>query len=167
MECRYSTIKDFDMNQADGISVSLWLQGCEHKCEGCFNKSTWSFEDGKKFTKKTIETVLYYLVKDDIHKNLSILGGEPLSSNKLDMLLELIIQTKKINKDIQIWIWTGYVIEELNKKQKEILNYIDVLVDGPYVKSKHNPTRYKGSYNQRVIDIKQTLKQGSIVLWEE
>lgn len=165
MECRYSAIKDFDMNQAEGISVSLWMQGCEHKCEGCFNKSTWSFEDGKKFTKKTIETVLYYLAKDDIHKNLSILGGEPLSSNKLEMLLELIIETKKINKDIQVWVWTGYMFEDI--KHLDIVKHIDVLVDGPYVKSKHNPTRYKGSYNQRVIDVKQTLKQGNIVLWEE
>lgn len=151
-KCRYSAIKDFDMNQSNGVCVSLWMQGCEHRCEGCYNEETWDFEGGYEFTEKTIVKILDLLTKDDIHKNLSILGGESLSPNKIEHLTSLVKAVKQLNEDIQVWIWTGYLYEDI--KHLELINYTDVLIDGKYEKEHHEPTRYKGSSNQKIHYLK-------------
>lgn len=163
-KCRYNSIKDFDINQSEGISVSLWMQGCEHHCEGCYNKDTWDFNKGYEFTYETIDKIINLLTKDNIHKNLSILGGESLSPNKIEMITYLVKKVKEVNCEIKIWIWSGYLFDDI--KHLDLINYIDVLVDGKYNKKLHNPTRYKGSDNQKVYDVKNTLLNGYNVFYE-
>lgn len=162
-KCRYAAIKDFDINQSDDISVSLWMQGCEHKCMGCYNINTWDFSKGIEFTKETEDLIVHMLTKDDIHKNLSVLGGESLSPNKINSLTKLFKRVKNLNKNIQIWVWTGYLWEEV--KNIDVIKYIDVLIDGRYEKELHNPTRYKGSDNQRVIDVQNSLIRDRVVFY--
>lgn len=164
-KCKYAAIKDFDINQSDGISVSLWMQGCEHRCEGCHNVDTWDFNKGYDFTDDTINKIKYLLKKDGIHKNLSVLGGESLSSNKIDMLYKLFEQVKEMDDSIEIWVWTGYLFEDV--KDMPLIEYIDFLIDGKYDKSLHITNRYFGSSNQRIIDIKESLKQNKIIIKKE
>ena len=163
MDARYITIKDFDMNQGDGINVSLWMQGCEHKCEGCYSPHTWDFNSGHIFTANTIDFIIDLLSKDGIHKNLSILGGETLSPNKIGPLTELEKKKKKELPDTKIFLWTGYTWDCV--KQLNLVKHLDVIVDGRYEKDQHNPSRYKGSSNQRVIDVQKSLATGEIVLY--
>ena len=96
MDARYITIKDFDMNQGDGINVSLWLSGCEHKCPGCYSPHTWDFNQGELFTPKTIDFIINLLKKDNIHKNLSILGGEPLCPENVEGVINLCKQIREV-----------------------------------------------------------------------
>lgn len=163
MDARYITIKDFDMNQGDGINVSLWMQGCEHKCEGCYSPHTWDFNSGHIFTANTIDFIIDLLSKDGIHKNLSILGGETLSPNKIGPLTELVTRVKKELPDTKIFLWTGYTWDCV--KQLNLVKHLDVIVDGRYEKDQHSPSRYKGSSNQRVIDVQKSLATGEIVLY--
>ena len=163
MDARYITIKDFDMNQGDGINVSLWMQGCEHKCEGCYSPHTWDFNSGHIFTANTIDFIIDLLSKDGIHKNLSILGGETLSPNKIGPLTELVTRVKKELPDTKIFLWTGYTWDRIN--HLNLVKHLDVIVDGRYEKDQHNPSRYKGSSNQRVIDVQKSLATGEIVLY--
>ena len=163
MDARYITIKDFDMNQGDGINVSLWMQGCEHKCEGCYSPHTWDFNSGHIFTANTIDFIIDLLSKDGIHKNLSILGGETLSPNKIGPLTELVTRVKKELPDTKIFLWTGYTWDSIN--HLNLVKHLDVIVDGRYEKDQHNPSRYKGSSNQRVIDVQKSLATGEIVLY--
>lgn len=165
MSCRYKAIKDFDINQSDGVSVSLWWQGCEHRCEGCYSPHTWSFEDGEEFTTDTIDYIVHLLTKDNVKKNLSILGGESLSPNKRDMMYLLVKTVREQVPNIQIWVWTGYLYEDI--KDVKAISLIDVLVDGKYEKELHNPTRYKGSSNQRVIDIQKSLEQKNVIFYKK
>ena len=163
MDARYITIKDFDMNQGDGINVSLWMQCCEHKCEGCYSPHTWDFNSGHIFTANTIDFIIDLLSKDGIHKNLSILGGETLSPNKIGPLTELVTRVKKELPDTKIFLWTGYTWDCV--KQLNLVKHLDVIVDGRYEKDQHKPSRYKGSSNQRVIDVQKSLATGEIVLY--
>lgn len=163
LSCKFNAIKDFDISQSEGISVSLWLQGCEHKCVGCFSPHTWDFNQGEDFTEETIEFIVHLLTKDEIHKNLSVLGGETLSTNKLGMLEKLLKRVKEINSDIQVWLWTGYTYEEVGNLS--LMSFVDILIDGKYEKELHNPTRYKGSDNQRVIDVKESKEQKKVIFY--
>lgn len=164
MIARYNTIKDFDMHQGDGINVSLWMQGCEHRCKGCYSPQTWDFNVGYEFTDETIDEIIHLLSKDKgIHKNLSILGGETLSPNKINILTKLVKKVKDILPKTRIFIWTGYTWNYIN--HYELVKYLDVLVDGMYVKELHNPSRFKGSSNQRVIDVQKSLTTGEVVLY--
>ena len=163
MDARYIAIKDFDMNQGDGINVSIWMQGCEHKWEGCYSPHTWDFNSGHIFTSNTIDFIIDLLSKDGIHKNLSILGGETLSPNKIGPLTELVTRVKKELPDTKIFLWTGYTWDCV--KQLNLVKHLDVIVDGRYEKDQHNPSRYKGSSNQRVIDVQKSLATGEIVLY--
>ena len=164
MNVRYNSIKDFDIQQGDGVNVSLWFQGCEHKCEGCFSPHTWDFNKGELFTQDTIDYIINLLTKDKINKNLSILGGETLSANKLDMLQSLLEQVRATVPNIKIFLWTGYLWEDV--KSLPLVKYLDVIVDGKYNKSEHNPTRYKGSNNQRVIDVIKSLQANKVILYK-
>ena len=165
---KYNSIKDFDIKQGDGINVSLWTQGCPHHCKNCHNPETWSFDQGKEFTYETIEKIIKMLNSEDVHKNLSILGGEPLVYRNLPMLSKLVSQVKS-RTNAKIWIWTGYTIEELFPNMNfdtnlfNILYNVDYIVDGRYIESKKEESRYKGSSNQRVIDMKASWLVGGIV----
>ena len=139
------------------------MQGCEHKGEGCYSPHTWDFDSGHIFTANTIDFIIDLLSKDGIHKNLSILGGETLSPNKIGPLTELVTRVKKELPDTKIFLWTGYTWDCIN--HLNLVKHLDVIVDGRYEKDQHNPSRYKGSSNQRVIDVQKSLATGEIVLY--
>lgn len=159
----YADIKYVDVANGIGVRVSLFVSGCNHKCKGCFNSEAWDFNYGKKFTLKTQNEISDMLSKTYI-KGLSVLGGEPLQQDKT--LLLFLKYVKKLLPQKDIWLYTGYVYEEI--KDREELNYIDVLVDGPFIEEKKNVNlKYRGSENQRIIDVKETKAKGSIILCKE
>lgn len=156
---KYATIKDNDIANGPGVGVSVFLQGCERHCEGCFNPETWDFEGGQEFTQDTLKHIINALTANGIKRHLSILGGEPLHPNNL-FLTQLIISTVKQElPETKIYIWTGYTIEELRKSTSKALQYIlstaDVLIDGPYIEAERDITLpMRGSRNQRIIPLK-------------
>ena len=150
-----------DINNGNGIRVTLWVAGCNHKCKGCHNPWTWNYEQGKVLSKEfnSICNKLSEWLKKDYVEGLTISGGDPLDqSNQSLYELNSLLRWVKLNyPEKNIWLYTGYVYEELNKVQKEVLEYVDVLVDGPYKEElrdiAHCP--FRGSTNQRIIYIKK------------
>ncbi len=162
---RYNKIRKMDISNGPGVRVSIFMQGCTFHCKGCFNPETHDFSLGKEFTDKTIEKILELCSKDYI-VGLSILGGEPLHPNNIEGTTELAKAVKRAYPDKTIWIWSGFLFDK-DLKDKEILNYIDVLVDGKYQCDLYSPIlKWKGSSNQRVIDVQSSLKQNKIILFE-
>lgn len=160
---RYSKIRSEDISNGPGVRVSIFVQGCKHCCPNCFNKETWDFNKGYEFTDKTKNGIIN-LANNNKIVGFSILGGEPLQQDK--NLLNLIIEMKKQHPNKTIWMWTGYEYENLTEQQLEYIKYIDVLVDGKYIEKYKCPNElYKGSSNQRIIDVQQTLKSNSICLY--
>lgn len=160
---RYNQIREMDISNGPGVRVSIFMQGCHFHCKNCFNKETWDFEGGEEFTEDTIKRVLQLSNKEYI-KGLSILGGEPMHPNNIEGTTTLAKAFKEEYPDKTIWVWSGYRFDE-DLKDKEVLNYIDVLVDGTYKDELHNPTlKWKGSSNQRVIDVSKSLMQKEIIL---
>ena len=158
---RYNLIRKMDISNGPGVRVSIFMQGCHFHCKNCFNPETWDFEGGKEFTDETVEKVLD-LCNNDAVKGLSILGGEPMHPNNIEGTTKLAKAFKDKYPEKNLWVWSGFKFEEL--KDKEPLKYIDVLVDGNYKDELHDPTlKWRGSSNQRVIDVKETLKNGEIV----
>lgn len=164
---RFSKIKDNDIANGVGITMSLWTQGCPHHCKGCFNSETWDFNIEKEFTKDDLKYILDSIDKNNIKRDLSILGGEPLCSQNVEGVINLCKEFKKYYPDKKIYLWTGYTVENFNEIQKEILKYIDVLVDGKFEEDKKSlAIMLRGSSNQRVIDVNKSLKQNDIILYE-
>ncbi len=164
---RFSKIKDNDIANGVGITMSLWTQGCPHHCRGCFNSETWDFNIEKEFTKDDLKYILDSIDKNNIKRDLSILGGEPLCSQNVEGVINLCKEFKKYYPDKKIYLWTGYTVEHFNEIQKEILKYIDVLVDGKFEEDKKSlAIMLRGSSNQRVIDVNKSLKQNDIILYE-
>ena len=164
---RFSKIKDNDIANGLGVTMSLWTQGCPHHCKGCFNGETWDFDAGEEFEDSDLEYILENINKNNVHRDLSILGGEPLCPENVDGVIEVCKIFKEKFPEKKIYLWTGYVVEQFNEKQKDALNYIDVLVDGPFVQDKRNLSlMMRGSSNQRVIDVKKSLDENKIVLFE-
>ena len=162
---KFIKIKDNDIANGVGITMSLWTQGCPHHCKGCFNVETWDFNKGKEFTKSDLKYIFDNINKNDIHRDLSILGGEPLCPQNIEGVINLCKEFKKIYPNKKIYIWTGYTLEEFNDTQKSILKYIDVIVDGKFIEEKRNLSlKLRGSENQRVINVKETLKNKKIIL---
>ncbi len=160
---RYNLIRKMDISNGPGVRVSIFMQGCHFHCKNCFNPETWNFEGGKEFNDNTINKVLELCNKDEV-KGLSILGGEPMHPNNIEGTTRLAKAFKEKYPDKDIWVWSGFRFDE-DLKDKEVLNYIDVLVDGTYKDELHNPTlKWKGSSNQRVIDVQKSLKNNEIVL---
>ena len=162
---RFNTIRKMDIANGPGIRVSLFVQGCSFHCKNCFNENTWDFQGGFEFTDSELNHILE-LLKPNYVRCLSILGGEPLHEKNIETVIKIAkaFKDKYPNKDL--WIWSGFLFE--NVINKDIFNYIDVLVDGRYIDSKHDfRLKWKGSSNQRVIDVKKTLKNNKIVLLEE
>ena len=161
---RYNKIRKMDISNGPGIRVSIFLQGCEFHCKNCFNPETWSFKSGKEFTNETINKILELSDKETV-SGLSILGGEPMHPKNIEGTIELAKKFKEKFPKKTIWVWSGFLYDDILKRNPEIFDYIDVMVDGQYVDELHDPTlRWKGSSNQRVIDIKKTQKSGKIVL---
>ena len=153
---RYAKIRKIDIDNAPGICISLFVQGCSHHCKGCFNPETWDPNDGLLFNRR-VEIQFLELCKQEHIKNICILGGEPMEQP--DDLLIILEKVKEIAPDKGIWLWTGYTYEELvnrnNKSINGILDIIDTLVDGPFVEELADKNlRFCGSSNQRVIDLK-------------
>ena len=148
---KFSKIKDNDIANGIGITMSLWTQGCPHHCKGCFNKETWNYNDGKDFTENDLNYILYNINKHDIQRNLAILGGEPLCPQNIEGVIKLCKKFKNIYPNKIIYLWTGYVFEEFVEKQYEILKYIDILIDGKFEEDKKDLSlKLRGSSNQRI-----------------
>ncbi len=164
----YHNITHDDMVNGDGIRVVLWVAGCEHKCQNCHNLISWDADGGIKFDEKAKEELFQALEKEYI-SGITFSGGDPLHPNNIGEILYLInIITKKYPSK-NIWIYTGYTFEEINKDEykKNIIENIDVLVDGRFdEKLLDNEYYWAGSKNQRVIDIQKTKEKGSIILYE-
>ncbi len=162
---RYHKIRKMDIADGPGVRVSIFLQGCTFNCKNCFNPETHDFKGGEEFTDETIKEVLDLCDKEFIN-GLSILGGEPMHPLNIKGTIKLAKAFKERYPDKTIWSWSGFLID--NIVDKEVLNYLDVLVDGQYVDELHNPTlKWCGSENQRVIDVKKTLKKGEVVLYKD
>ena len=163
---RYNTIRKMDIANGPGVRVSIFMQGCAFHCENCFNKETWDFDKGEEFTDEVIDNVIE-LCKPSFIKGLSILGGEPWHPKNVDGTTKLVKRFKEVFPDKTIWSWSGYTFEDYLSKQEGI-KYVDVVVDGRFVDILKNPTlKFKGSSNQRVIDVAKSLKQNKVILYEE
>ena len=162
---RYNKIRKMDIADGPGVRVSIFLQGCTFNCKNCFNPETHDFNGGEEFTDETIQDVLDLCDKEFI-TGLSILGGEPMHPKNIKGTIKLAKAFKERYPDKTIWSWSGFLID--NIVDKEVLNYLDVLVDGQYVDELHNPTlKWRGSSNQRVIDVQKSLKDRNVVLFCE
>ena len=163
---RYNKIRKMDISNGPGVRVSIFFQGCHFHCKGCFNTETWDFNGGKEFNQDVINHVVD-LCKSDVISGLSILGGEPLHPDNIDGVTFLVKKMKKEYPNKNIWLWSGYLYDDYIKNQ-EIVNYLDVIVDGKFkIELSNANLKYKGSSNQRVIDIKKSLKENKIILFEE
>ena len=161
---RYNKIRKMDISNGEGVRVSVFFQGCSFHCKNCFNPETWDFESGKEFNDDVINHILD-LCDNEYIVGLSILGGEPLHPFNIKGSTKLAKEFKKKYSDKNIWLWSGFLFENL--KDKEIMKYIDVLVDGQYVDELNDPTLdYRGSSNQRVIDVKKSLKNNKIEIYK-
>ncbi len=162
---RFNKIRKMDISNGPGIRVSIFMQGCTFNCKNCFNKETHDFNGGKEFTDETIDKVIE-LAKPDYIVGLSILGGEPLHPKNIEGTTKLAKKFKSVYPDKNIWVWSGFLFDK-NIINFEILNYIDVLVDGVYKDELHDFTlKYRGSSNQRVIDVNKSLKTNNVELIE-
>ena len=171
----YATIKNCDIANGPGVRVSLFVSGCTHHCKGCFNQEAWDFHYGKPFTQETIDRILAMLAPGYI-RGLTLLGGEPFEPENQGPIVELLRQVKATYPEKSVWAFSGYLFDRdiLPGKlgdpaiTREYLGYQDVLVDGPFVEAKKDlALRFRGSSNQRLIDVPKTLKEGKIVLWED
>ena len=163
---RYNTIRKMDISNGPGVRVSIFMQGCHFHCKGCFNEETWDFSGGEEYTDDTINRVLE-LASADYIVGLSILGGEPMHPKNIDGTTKLAKAFKEKYPDKNIWVWSGFLFDK-DLKDKEIMNYLDVLVDGQFKIDLFDPTlKWKGSSNQRVIDVKKSIKNKKVILYEE
>lgn len=160
----YAEIKNYDIANGPGLRVSLFVSGCTNRCPGCFNKETWDFNYGIPFTDATIDVILEMLNNKHI-AGLSLLGGEPMEESNQKALLPLVKKVKSLYPNKDIWCYTGFLFEDV--REYEILQYIDVLVDGRFVeKLKVANLRFRGSTNQRIINVKESTNENRIILWE-
>ena len=169
----YGNIKKYDIANGEGVRISLFVSGCTNHCKNCFQPETWDFEYGKPYTKETEAEILNFL-KNDFCKGLSLLGGDPFEFSNQEELVQLCKKVKECYPNKDIWAWTGFILDQdlLDGGRRhgpvtdELLSYIDVLVDGPFVEEKKNiQLAFRGSENQRVIDLKKSLAQNEIVLY--
>lgn len=165
----YGNIKYCDTADGPGMRIALYVSGCTRCCEGCHNMEAWNFEYGFKLTHIEVSNIVNNL-KENYNDGFSILGGEPLEERNRNDVFRIIETVHTKVPDKNIWLWTSYTFEEILEKEiipRNILEMIDVIVDGPFVFNKRNlKLRYRGSSNQRIVDVKESLKQNEIVLWE-
>lgn len=155
-----------DISNGPGVRISIFMQGCTFKCKNCFNPETHNFNGGLEFTDEVIDKIIE-LANYDYIKGLSVLGGEPLHPKNISGTTRLVKLFKERYPNKSIWVWSGFLFDK-DLIEKEVLKYIDVLVDGQYQDELHNPKlKYCGSSNQRVIDVKKSLKENKVVLYED
>ena len=165
----YHNIKTDDMLNGDGLRVTCWVSGCNMGCFNCYNPQTWDFNSGIPFTENTMQEILYDLSKPYI-KGLTLSGGHPLDPHNAPKVLEIAKRVKMVFPNKDIWIYSGYVWENIMKDEtlKEILKYTDVLVDGAYVDELRDISlAFRGSSNQRIIDVQKSLAENKVILWQE
>lgn len=175
---RYSQIRSMDISNGERVGVALFVQGCPHHCRNCFNPETWDFDGGKEWTKEIKDEFLKLIDRPYI-KRVTLLGGSPLAKENLIDVLSLVKEIKIRFPDKKIWLYTGYTWDYLfdykntvdilnNMIRQEIIKYCDVLIDGRFEEDKKDLSlRFRGSSNQRIIDVQKSLKKGEIILWEE
>lgn len=171
----YGEIKKYDIANGEGIRVSLFVSGCTHHCKGCFNAETWDFQYGKTFD-ASVENEILHALEPDYISGLSLLGGEPFEPSNQRVLLPFVKKVREQYPQKNIWCYTGYTLEtdllSDNSRARcectdELLSLIDVLVDGEFAEAQKNITlSFRGSENQRLIDVKRTLEAGSVIWWE-
>lgn len=171
----YGNIKNYDIADGEGVRVTLFCSGCTNRCEGCFQPETWDFCYGKEYTKETEDQLIQMLTNPNI-QGLTLLGGDPFEPSNQRTLITLLRRIKQELPTKDVWAYTGFVYEQdlLEGQRKhtevtdEMLSYIDVLVDGPFVIDQKDISLYfRGSTNQRVIDMPKTLKSGNVVIYHE
>ena len=171
----YATIKPLDIANGPGVRVSLFVSGCTHRCPGCFNEEAWDFDYGQPFDQSTIDEILG-LLQPDYVQGLTLLGGEPFDPRNQPAIVELLRQIKAKYPNKSIWAFTGYLFDRdilpgrLGESAitREYLSHLDVLVDGPFIQARKNLTlRFRGSDNQRLIDVPASLSRGEVVLWQD
>ena len=170
---KYADLISNDMTAGPGFSVTLFVQGCPHQCSGCFNPETWNFSGGKEVSADLPEQILKKIKANGIERRFCIMGGEPLCKENVFLTRMLLSYIKEKSPETELAVWTGYTWEELsaltsNPHIKEILSLIDFLVDGRFILSKKDMSlKFRGSSNQRIIDVPKTLKQNQIILKTE
>ncbi len=163
---RYNKVRKMDISNGPGVRVSIFMQGCTFHCKNCFNPETHDFMGGEEFTDETIQEVLK-LCENENAEGLSILGGEPMHPLNIEGTTRLAKAFKEKFPNKNLWAWSGFLFDK-DLQGKEVLNYLDVLVDGQYVDELHDPRlKYCGSSNQRVIKVPESLKEGKIVLYQD
>lgn len=171
----YAAVKTHDVANGPGVRVSLFVSGCRHHCKGCFNAETWSFNYGEPFTEEVIEKIMKALSPNYI-KGFSLLGGEPFEPENQQVLCGLLERIRLAYPEKTIWCYSGYDFErniltgQLGDWSitQRMLNCIDILVDGEFVEALKDPNlRFKGSSNQRIIDVKKSMQTDEVVLWDE
>lgn len=167
----YSKIKHFDIANGPGIRTSLFVSGCSNRCKGCFNPETWDFNNGEEFTDKEIKEILDSIDNKSI-TGLSLLGGDPLEYANLDMVGKLIREFRnRFGFTKTIWMWTGYLMEDIafapDQRRWDVVRWIDVLVDGKFILKKKDLTLpFRGSSNQRIIEIQKSQTFNTLILSE-
>lgn len=183
IKIRYAQIRECDVSNGEGVGVALFVQGCNFHCYNCFNKDTWDFNGGKEWTSE-VEDKFMDLASKPYIKRISILGGEPLADENLDGVLDLVNKFRFLMPEKTIWLYSGYTWEETmedaiaydelgaffflenDKKRYQIISQCDILVDGRYIDSKRNvQLMYRGSENQRIISVQESIKQNKLVLY--
>lgn len=168
----YAAIKNCDIANGPGVRVSLFVSGCTHRCKGCFNEVAWDFDYGEPFTEETMDTILDMLRPDYI-RGLTLLGGEPFEPQNQAGVVELLRRVRQELPQKTIWAFSGYLFDRdiLSGKlgdTREYLSYLDVLVDGPFIEAEKNLSlRFRGSANQRLIDVQKSLTAGKVIAWED
>ncbi len=166
----YSAIKYYDIANGTGVRTTLFVSGCRNRCKGCFQPETWDFNHGEAFTKETEDEIIESL-KNPITDGLTLLGGDPFEEENQEALLPFLNRVKKEAPNANIWAFTGYVLDEdlvsggrkHTPQTDEMLSYLDVLVDGPFIEEQRNLClKFRGSENQRLIDMKHWNKTGII-----
>ena len=161
---RYEQIRKFDVTNGPGIRTSLFVTGCSNNCPGCFNKELQDFNHGKLWTKEVEDEFISYVNNPQV-VGVSLLGGDPMEQTMDNSMISLLDRIKKETKK-DIWLWSGYTYEEIlaDDKKREILSYVDVLIDGRFIIAQRNiKLKYRGSENQRVIDVNKSLEENRIV----
>ncbi len=170
----YSVIKNCDIANGPGVRVVLFVSGCRHHCPGCFQPQTWDFSYGQPFTQDTVDELLRLLQPDYI-AGLTLLGGEPMEPENQPVLLDLVRQVKAAYPEKNIWCFSGYLYDDLAAGKigdgaitRALLGLVDVLVDGEFILAKKKlQLRFRGSENQRLIDLRKTEQAGQVVLWTD
>lgn len=171
----YASIKKYDIANGEGVRTTLFVSGCRNRCEGCFQPETWAFDYGSPFTDEVADGIIKTLGEPMV-KGLTVLGGEPMEPENQEGLLPFLRRVKKTYPDKSVWLYTGNLYEELIGERgshpkhlpitNELLSYVDILVDGRFEKSRHRlGLRFRGSDNQRIIDMNETRKNGKITIW--